>query len=90
MNAGSHLFTGVVLEKNERYAAVRLYAPIHPEKRVEIVPFRGAPIPVPATEVYDLTGNRLTSPRQDCVVCIPLDEQLAHVEPLNIVRTARI
>lgn len=90
MNAGSHHFTGVVLEKNDRYAAVRLYAPITPDRRVEIVPFRGAPIPVPASEVYDLVGNRLSSPRQDCVVCIPLDEQLAQVEPLNIVRSARI
>ena len=60
------------------------------EQRIEIVPFRGDPIPVTATQVYDLRGNRLESPRQDCVVCIPLDEQLSKVEALNIVRAARV
>jgi hypothetical protein len=59
------------------------------DQTIEILPFRGAPIPVHATEVFDLLGNRLSSARQDCVVCIPLEEQLAHVEPLNIVRAQR-
>jgi hypothetical protein len=60
------------------------------DQRIEIVPFKGDPIPVHATQVYDLAGRRLESPRQDCVVCVPLDEQLAHVEALNIVRAARV
>jgi hypothetical protein len=80
----------VVLEKSDQFAAVRLYAPMMEDQRIEIVPFRGEPIPVTATQVYDLAGNRLASPRQDCVVCIPLDERLTKVEPLNIVRAARV
>jgi len=90
IRSGTHQFTGVVLEKSDRFAAVRLYAPMTQDQRIEIVPFRGEPIPVQATQVYDLAGNRLASPRQDCVVCIPLDEQLAQVEALNIVRAARV
>jgi putative protease len=90
VRSGTHQFTGVVLEKSDRFAAVRLYAPMREDQHIEIVPFRGAPISVQATQVFDLKGNRLESPRQDCVVCIPLDEQLAHVEPLNIVRAARV
>lgn len=89
VRTGTHQFTGVVLEKCDTFAAVRLYAPLMEDSRIEILPFRGDPIPVAAGQVYDLLGNRLTSPRQDCVVCIPLEAQLAHVEPLNIVRSAR-
>jgi len=90
VRSGTHQFTGVVLEKSDRFAAVRLYAPMMEDQRIEIVPFRGEPIQVQAAQVYDLKGNRLESPRQDCVVCIPLDENLAQVEPLNIVRAARV
>jgi putative protease len=90
VRTGTHQFTGVVLEKNDKFAAVRLYAPMTEDQRIEILPFRGDPIPVAATQVYDLLGNRLSSPRQDCIVCIPLESQLAHVEPLNIVRAARV
>jgi len=90
IRTGTHQFTGVVLEKNDRFAAVRLYAPMVDSQKIEILPFRGAPIQVVAREVYDMVGNRLETPRQDCVVCIPLEEQLAHVEPLNIVRAQRI
>jgi putative protease len=89
VRSGTHQFTGVVLEKSDRFAAIRLYAPMQEDQRIEIVPFTGDPIQVHATQVYDLAGRRLDSPRQDCVVCVPLDEQLAHVEPLNIVRAAR-
>lgn len=89
IRAGSHQFTGLVLEKNDKFAAVRLYAPMMEDQKIEILPFRGAPIQVHASQVYDLLGNRLESPRQDCVVCIPLEENLAKVEPLNIVRSAR-
>jgi putative protease len=90
IRSGTHQFSGLVLEKNDRYAAVRLYAPMTEDQRIEILPFRGAPIPVHATQVFDLLGNRLSAPRQDCVVCIPLEDKLAHVEPMNIVRAARI
>ena len=90
VRSGTHQFTGVVLEKSDRFAAIRLYAPMQENQRIEIVPFKGDPIPVHATQVYDLAGRRLESPRQDCVVCVPLDEQLAHVEALNIVRAARV
>lgn len=90
IRSGTHQFTGLVLEKNDKYAAVRLYTPMTEDQKIEILPFRGAPIPVHATQVYDLRGNRLSAPRQDCVVCIPLEDKLAHVEPLNIVRAARI
>jgi putative protease len=86
---GTHQFTGVVLEKNDKFAAVRLYAPMVEDQRIEILPFRGDPIPVTAGQVYDLLGNRLSSPRQDCIVCIPIEAHLAAVEPLNIVRAAR-
>lgn len=89
VRSGTHLFTGVVLEKSDQFAAIRLYAPMTESQRIEILPFRGDPIQVNATKVYDLAGNRLESPRQDCVVCVPLDEQLASVEALNIVRAAR-
>jgi putative protease len=89
IRSGTHQFTGLVLEKTDKFAAVRLYAPMTEDQTIEILPFRGAPIPVHATEVFDLLGNRLSSARQDCVVCIPLEEQLAHVEPLNIVRAQR-
>lgn len=90
IRSGTHQFTGIVLEKCDRFAAVRLYAPILADQRVEILPFRGDPIHVPVHDVYDLLGNRMDSPRQDCVVRIPLDERLAHVEPMNVVRAARI
>jgi putative protease len=90
VRSGTHQFTGVVLEKSDRFAAIRLYAPMMEDQRIEIVPFRGDPISVQTSQVYDLKGNRLASPRQDCVVFIPLDGPLAEVEPLNIVRAARI
>jgi len=89
VRSGTHQFTGVVLEKSDRFAAIRLYAPMQEDQRIEIVPFTGDPIQVHATQVYDLAGRRLDSPRQDCVVCVPLDEHLAHIEPMNIVRAAR-
>ena len=90
IRAGSHQFTGLVLEKNDQFAAVRLYAPMTQDQKIEILPFSGAPIQVQPSQVYDLLGNRVESPRQDCVVCIPLGEHLARVEPLNIVRSARV
>lgn len=90
IRSGTHQFTGMVLEKNDRFAAVRLYAPMVANQRIEILPFQGAPIEIQATQVFDLIGNRVETPRQDCVVCIPLEEGLARVEPLNVVRAQRI
>jgi len=90
IRSGTHQFTGMVLEKNDRFAAVRLYSPMVANQRIEILPFQGAPIEIQATQVFDLIGNRVETPRQDCVVCIPLEEGLARVEPLNVVRAQRI
>lgn len=90
VRSGTHQFTGVVLEKNDKFAAVRLYAPMQENQRIEILPFRGDPIAVKGSDVFDIAGRRITAPRQDCVVCLPIEGELARVEALNIVRAARV
>ncbi|NLF25353.1 MAG: U32 family peptidase [Deltaproteobacteria bacterium] len=80
----SRCMVGVVLEKCERGALVRLFEPLRVNQELELVPFQGARQLFKLRRLCSIRGEDLSAARQDQVVLIPAWDESFSLSPCNL------